>query len=89
MIKINKPINISPFHHTSVLTTDASKEGWGGTLEINGVRVMDRIYGDWKMGEQIKSSNYRETSAVLLSLQTLKNKLIENKVKNLLVQTDN
>jgi len=73
--------NIAPSLPTITLSTDASKTGWGASLET---RVM--VSGFFPLTTQNRSSNYRELMAVLLSTQRLQERL---KGRNIQLFTDN
>jgi len=64
-----------------ILTTDASKTGWGATLE--GVTT---THGFFPPEIQARSSNYRELYAVFLAISTLQDYI---KGQQLLLRTDN
>ncbi|KAA6395011.1 MAG: hypothetical protein EZS28_009457 [Streblomastix strix] len=88
MININIPLNISHFNPTVTPTTDASIDSWSRTLDT---QTSPRY---WKFGpfapkEKIRSSNFRETTAVPLSLIKIQPILNELQIKDFLVQTDN
>ena len=57
----------SPCSEKIQIATDASKYGWGCTI----VNTNHHAQGYWKTNVSKRSSNFREMSAVLLSLQSL------------------
>ena len=62
------------------LTTDASSAGWGGWIQT------EKAQGFWTRDVSRQSSNYRELSAVLMSLLAFKEKI---KGKTIQVLSDN
>ncbi|KAA6379781.1 MAG: putative reverse transcriptase, partial [Streblomastix strix] len=70
------------------LTTDACKTGWGAILdEIQSQLKQIFAWGTWNGTLNLKSSNQRELSAVLMSLRHF-TKTIQEK-KSLCIRTDN
>jgi len=66
---------------TRILTTDASKTGWGATLEGTAT-----THGFFPQDIQLRSSNYRELYAVFLAISALQDKI---QGQHLLLRTDN
>jgi len=66
---------------TMVLMTDASKTGWGATLE-----GIASTHGFFTHDIQVRSSNYRELYAVFLAISSLQEKIQD---QHLLLRTDN
>ena len=66
---------------TMVLMTDASKTGWGATLE--GIAA---THGFFPQDIQVRSSNYRELYAVFLAISSLQQKIQD---QHILLRTDN
>ncbi|KAA6389766.1 MAG: putative Pol polyprotein [Streblomastix strix] len=87
-INLNIPINIKPFHHQAQLTSDASKDGWGGTFQIIGQKEI-KIADKWRNKESNNSSNFREISAIYLSLLQMLPQIKRYQIQDILVQTDN
>jgi ribonuclease HI len=84
----NSPRSIRLRTPTATLTTDACKEGWGATLEVKKEKSLYHgDFGGWKT--PLTSSNQRETAAVLLAIRSCKEKLKEQKVNCLCVESDN
>jgi hypothetical protein len=54
-----------------VLTTDASKLQWGGTIKVLSTNQEIKLAGIWSKEWMLKSSNQRETAAILFGLQDL------------------
>ena len=74
----------TPIIHTTptmVLTTDASKTGWGATLE-----GATTTHGFFPQEIQTRSSNYRELYAVFLAISALQDQI---QGQHLLLRTDN
>ena len=67
-------------HINLQLTTDASSSGWGGWIQN------ERAQGFWTQDISRQSSNYRELSAVLMSLLAFREKI---KGKTIQVLSDN
>ncbi|KAA6326014.1 MAG: hypothetical protein EZS28_054001, partial [Streblomastix strix] len=61
MVKLNKPLSLKELTPDTVLTTDASEEGWGMTLVKNQSEIWDA--GEWQKGWHLTSSNQRELAA--------------------------
>lgn len=73
------------FRHQSIsieIATDASAEGWGATMLSSGLKAQ----GYWTTAQSYKSSNFRETLAVLLSLLAF---LSQVKGKSVTILSDN
>ena len=80
-IRTWKATSVSQTTPTMVLTTDASKTGWGATLE-GGATTHDFFNPDIQM----RSSNYRELYAIFLAVSAFQNQI---RGQHLLLRTDN
>ena len=80
--------SIIPTRSQMVVTTDASSHGWGGWWRQFGQSgtLRNEARGFWLPQEQKMSSNARELSGVLLTVQAALSKL---RGKQVLVETDN
>jgi len=80
-IRTWKATTINATTPTMILTTDASKTGWGATLEGHAT-----THGFFNLETQARSSNYREMYAVFLAISAFKEKIHG---QHLLLRTDN
>ncbi|KAA6397710.1 MAG: putative Transposon Ty3-G Gag-Pol polyprotein, partial [Streblomastix strix] len=87
-ISINKPFNFIIPDREAVITTDASKIGWGATQILPNQRESVKESGNWNKTEMNMSSNLRETTAVYLSLKKFNNQILQNRVNGVLINTD-
>lgn len=73
---------------TMLLTTDASRSGWGAWVSRpdNPEDTLAHTWGFWAQEEQNRSSNWREATATLLGLRTFHQLLRGHSLK---VRTDN
>jgi len=70
-----------------VLTSDASRSGWGGFIHLpSQTTPLHETWGFWSPAESARSSNWREATATNLTLRALAPHLIDRAV---LIQTDN
>ncbi|KAA6384082.1 MAG: putative reverse transcriptase [Streblomastix strix] len=76
-ISINKPLNFIISDREAVITTDASKIGWGATLILPNQRESEKESGNWNKTEMNMSSNLKETTAVYLSLKKFNNQILK------------
>ncbi|KAA6402542.1 MAG: putative reverse transcriptase, partial [Streblomastix strix] len=70
---------------TAILTTDASRTGWGAVLKLEQSELLQA--STWKKPMNLRSSNQREASAILQALRKFKLQLAG--IDQLTVQTDN
>ena len=80
--------SVIPAKHQFILTTDASHWGWGGWWKQVGLRPKqsDEARGFFSPRESRNSSNWREMTAVLLSLKSCASMMSQ---KVVLIETDN
>ncbi|KAA6402069.1 MAG: putative Transposon Ty3-I Gag-Pol polyprotein [Streblomastix strix] len=88
-VKINYPTPFQQIPTQAVLTTDASKRGWGSTLTINSNNKMLTCAGKWSKKWKLTSSNQRELAAVHCAIRRFAKKLKKEKIRSLHLQTDN
>jgi ribonuclease HI len=83
----NRPKELQKPPVVATLTTDASGEGWGASLTIDGSRT--HAFGFWTGKELTYSSNVRELTAVRLALSHFEATLCPMAPATVLVQSDN
>ncbi|KAA6396593.1 MAG: putative reverse transcriptase [Streblomastix strix] len=88
-IKKNNPQHFELIPPQATLTTDASRRGWGATLQFNNSNNLLKTAGKWSRKWILKSSNQRELAAVLCGLRRYENQFKEGKILSLHLRTDN
>jgi hypothetical protein len=83
----NTPYGFAARLPQAMLTTDASEKGWGAVIQIGGVSYT--TYGSYSPEHCLKSSNWRETTAVLRALLYFKPLIQQGGIRALPVRTDN
>lgn len=76
---------ITPPTPDAVLTTDASPNGWGATLDIDGCRWS--TFGHFSRRQSRLSSNWREATGVTRAFFAFRRRL--RRVRTVLIRTDN
>ncbi|KAA6380789.1 MAG: putative Transposon Tf2-6 polyprotein [Streblomastix strix] len=87
MIKQNRPRQLKDRTPNTTLTTDASEDGWGMTLDHSNEQILDA--GQWEGSWYLHSSKLRELAAVLILLRNQQQTLTDWKTKCILLKTDN
>ncbi|KAA6361905.1 MAG: putative Transposon Ty3-I Gag-Pol polyprotein, partial [Streblomastix strix] len=87
LIKQNRPRQLKDRTSNKTLTTDASEDGWGVTLDHSNEQILDD--GQWEGSWHLHSSNQRELAAVLISLRNQQQTLTDWETKCILLKTDN
>ncbi|KAA6333608.1 MAG: hypothetical protein EZS28_053149, partial [Streblomastix strix] len=88
-IKKNNPQHFEQIPPQATFTTDASRRGWGATLQFNYSNNLLKTAGKWSSKWILKSSNQRELAAVLYRLRRYENQFKERKILSLHLRTDN
>ncbi|KAA6400282.1 MAG: putative Transposon Ty3-G Gag-Pol polyprotein [Streblomastix strix] len=82
----NNPLQLQiKIQQTAILTTDASRTGWGVELKLEQSELLQA--STWKKSMNLRSSNQREARAILYALRKFKLQLAG--IDQLAVQTDN
>ncbi|KAA6373649.1 MAG: putative Pol polyprotein, partial [Streblomastix strix] len=88
-VRVNSPVPLIFIEPEVVLTTDSSKEQWGGTIKILSTGEEIKLAGTWTKDWILKSSNQRETAAVLLGMQEISQRFSVGQLKSIRIQSDN
>ncbi|KAA6383148.1 MAG: hypothetical protein EZS28_021323 [Streblomastix strix] len=82
-IKKNNPQYFEIIHPYATITTDASRRGWGATLQFNNSNNLLKTESKWSRKWILKFSYQRELPAVFCGLRRYENKFKEGKIHSL------
>ncbi|KAA6370257.1 MAG: putative reverse transcriptase, partial [Streblomastix strix] len=89
LIRKNTPQHFQVIPPQVILTTDASRRGWGATFQKINQSTEIKCGAKWKKKWILKTSNQRELAAVYCALLRFGQQLQEEKIHSIHLRTDN
>ncbi|KAA6403321.1 MAG: hypothetical protein EZS28_001150 [Streblomastix strix] len=88
-VRENKQQTFEVIPYQVLIVTEASRRGWGATLQLNNNEIEFKSCGIWKKSSVLKSSNQRGLTDVLCAICRFEKHLKQEQIHQVHLQMDN